>query len=69
MKTLINLFLSTIALPVLAQEAKDTTVTPPFWQDKTFLILIGSALILIIVLIVKKIMDKRGENEYETTNS
>lgn len=61
---------------VWAQENVPPEVIP-FWKDKTFLMLVGGAVFLIIVLIVKKILDRRNniindqeynEKDYEDTN-
>ena len=47
-----------------AQEVTTVEVSP-FWQDKTFLMLVGGAIFLIIVLIVKKVLEKRALKAYE----
>jgi len=51
-----------------AQEAGAVEV-PPFWKDKTFLMLAGGALFLIIVLIVKKVLEKRAVKDYQENDS
>lgn len=58
-----------LAQPALAQEAETAVEAPPFWTDPTFLWLAGGALFLIIVLIVKKVLDRRNNSDdYEDTN-
>lgn len=49
-----------------AQEVT-TAEVPPFWQDKTFLLLAGGAIFLIILLIVKKALDKKRMNSNSDT--
>ncbi|MFA6307652.1 MAG: hypothetical protein WCS88_03075 [Patescibacteria group bacterium] len=63
-KAFIFNFLLLVAKVAQAQEVSTVEVAP-FWQDKTFLILVGGAVFLILVLIIKKVLEKRAEKEYE----
>lgn len=61
MKKLLIISLLLVTKTAHAQEAAGVEVAP-FWQDKTFLLLAGGAVFLIIVLIVKKVLDKKRMN-------
>lgn len=63
-KTLTLGTLLLVAQAVQAQEVSTVKVAP-FWQDKTFLMLAGGALFLIILLIVKKVIEKRSVKKYQ----
>jgi len=67
MKKLLTLsILLLVAQAAQAQSKPETSVeVAPFWQDKTFLMLVGGAIFLIIVLIVKKVLEKRALKQYQ----
>ena len=67
MKKALIFSLLLLARAAYAQEVT-TAPVPPFWQDKTFLMLAGGALFLIIVLVIKKVLEKRALKAYEDSN-
>ncbi|OGY94625.1 MAG: hypothetical protein A2406_02250 [Candidatus Komeilibacteria bacterium RIFOXYC1_FULL_37_11] len=64
MKQALIFSLLLLASTAQAQEVS-TAPVPPFWQDKTFLMLAGGAVFLIIVLVIKKVLEKRAMKAYE----
>lgn len=70
MKKLFLLTTLLLATKVLAQEAPTPIETPPFYTDTTFWLFAGGALFLILVLIIKKIIEKKNNktDNYENTN-
>jgi|GEM_PF-6669872 len=68
MKKISILSVLLIARSVYAQETT-TVEVPPFWQDKTFLFLVGGAIFLILVLVIKKVLEKRAMKAYQEDSS
>lgn len=51
-----------------AQEVAQVEVAP-FYTDKTFLFLVGGAVFLILVLVIKKVLEKRAMKAYQEDSS